>query len=48
MTDLFADGTISIYGAQENNLEDVSLAIPKHKRTLFAGLSGSGKSSLVF
>ena len=48
MTDLFADGTISIHGAQENNLKDVSLDIPKHKTTVFAGLSGSGKSSLVF
>lgn len=40
MTDLFADGTISIHGAQENNLKDVSLDIPKHKTTVFAGLSG--------
>ncbi|MHA7612441.1 ATP-binding cassette domain-containing protein [Weissella viridescens] len=48
MTDLFADGAISIHGAQENNLKDVSLDIPKHKTTVFAGLSGSGKSSLVF
>jgi len=48
MTDLFADGTISIHEAQENNLKDVSLDIPKHKTTVFAGLSGSGKSSLVF
>ena len=48
MTDLFADGTISIYGAQENNLKDVSLDIPKHKTTVFACLSGAGKCSLVF
>lgn len=48
MTDLFADGAISIRGASENNLVDVSLDIPKHQTTVFAGLSGSGKSSLVF
>lgn len=48
ITDLFADVTISIHGAQENNLKDVSLDIPKHKTTVFTGLSGSGKSSLVF
>ncbi|WP_125770904.1 ATP-binding cassette domain-containing protein [Companilactobacillus furfuricola] len=48
MTDLFADGAISIRKASENNLKDVSLDIPKHQTTVFAGLSGSGKSSLVF
>ncbi|MFB9770259.1 ATP-binding cassette domain-containing protein [Lactiplantibacillus modestisalitolerans] len=48
MTDLFAAGAISIHGAQENNLKDVNLKIPKHQTTVFAGLSGSGKSSLVF
>ncbi|WP_300558117.1 excinuclease ABC subunit UvrA [Companilactobacillus sp.] len=48
MSDLFADGAISIHGARENNLKDVSIDIPKHQTTVFAGLSGSGKSSLVF
>ncbi|CAM3201673.1 ATP-binding cassette domain-containing protein [Lactiplantibacillus plajomi] len=48
MTNLFQDGAISIHGAQENNLKNVSLDIPKHRTTVFAGLSGSGKSSLVF
>ncbi|PWF99935.1 ATP-binding cassette domain-containing protein [Levilactobacillus bambusae] len=46
--DLFSDGTISIRGARENNLKDVDLDIPKHRTTVFAGLSGAGKSSLVF
>ncbi|MET1005589.1 MAG: ATP-binding cassette domain-containing protein, partial [Propionibacteriaceae bacterium] len=35
-------------GARENNLQDVSLDIPKGKLTVFTGVSGSGKSSLVF
>lgn len=39
---------IHIVGARENNLKDVTLSIPKHKITLFTGVSGSGKSSLVF
>ena len=39
--------TIRIRGARENNLKDVSLDIPKHKITVFTGVSGSGKSSLV-
>ncbi len=38
---------ILIRGARENNLKDVSLAIPKHQITVFTGVSGSGKSSLV-
>lgn len=38
---------IIIRGAQENNLKNVSLKIPKHKITVFTGVSGSGKSSLV-
>jgi len=38
---------IIIRGARENNLKDVSLSIPKHKITVFTGVSGSGKSSLV-
>jgi len=39
---------IEIRGARENNLKDVSLDIPKQKITVFTGVSGSGKSSLVF
>src|ERR671922_347535 len=41
-------GTIQVRGARENNLRDVSLDIPKRKLTVFTGVSGSGKSSLVF
>jgi excinuclease UvrABC ATPase subunit len=39
---------IRIQGARENNLKDVSLEIPKRRLTVFTGVSGSGKSSLVF
>lgn len=39
---------IVIRGARENNLKDVSLQIPKRKITIFTGVSGSGKSSIVF
>jgi excinuclease UvrABC ATPase subunit len=39
---------IEVHGARENNLKDVSLNIPKKKITVFTGVSGSGKSSLVF
>src|SRR3954470_14142391 len=39
---------IQIKGARENNLKDVSLSIPKRKITIFTGVSGSGKSSIVF
>ncbi|GEM46399.1 ATP-binding cassette domain-containing protein [Deinococcus cellulosilyticus] len=39
---------IEIHGARENNLKNVSLRIPKEKITVFTGVSGSGKSSLVF
>ena len=38
---------IIIRGATENNLKDLSLVIPKHQITVFTGVSGSGKSSLV-
>ena len=38
---------IIIRGARENNLKNVSLEIPKHQITIFTGVSGSGKSSLV-
>lgn len=40
--------SIRVVGARENNLKNLSFAIPKHKLTVFAGVSGSGKSSLVF
>src|ERR1700691_1223620 len=39
---------IEIRGARENNLKNVSLKIPKRKLTIFTGVSGSGKSSIVF
>ena len=39
---------IKIKGARENNLKNISLSIPKHKITVFTGVSGAGKSSLVF
>lgn len=39
---------IRVHGARENNLKDVSIEIPKRRLTVFTGISGSGKSSLVF
>lgn len=39
---------IEIRGARENNLKSVSISIPKRKITIFTGVSGSGKSSIVF
>jgi excinuclease UvrABC ATPase subunit len=39
---------IRVRGARENNLADISLDIPKRRLTVFTGVSGSGKSSLVF
>jgi excinuclease UvrABC ATPase subunit len=39
---------IRVQGARVNNLKDVSVEIPKHRLTVFTGVSGSGKSSLVF
>jgi excinuclease UvrABC ATPase subunit len=39
---------IEIRGARENNLKEVTLRIPKRKITIFTGVSGSGKSSIVF
>jgi len=39
---------IRVVGARENNLRDVSIEIPKRRLTVFTGVSGSGKSSLVF
>jgi energy-coupling factor transporter ATP-binding protein EcfA2 len=40
--------TIQVRGARENNLRDISLDLPKRRLTVFTGVSGSGKSSLVF
>ncbi|MDF5751350.1 excinuclease ABC subunit UvrA [Spongiactinospora sp. TRM90649] len=40
--------SIRIVGAREHNLKDVSLTIPRNKITVFTGVSGSGKSSIVF
>ncbi|MFH9234928.1 ATP-binding cassette domain-containing protein [Streptomyces globisporus] len=39
---------IRVHGARENNLKDVSIELPKRRLTVFTGVSGSGKSSLVF
>jgi excinuclease UvrABC ATPase subunit len=46
----FADthDLIRVQGARENNLKDVSVELPKRRLTVFTGVSGSGKSSLVF
>ncbi|MFE9823271.1 ATP-binding cassette domain-containing protein [Streptomyces sp. NPDC005791] len=41
-------GLIRVHGARVNNLRDVSVEIPKRRLTVFTGVSGSGKSSLVF
>lgn len=41
-------GVIRVVGARENNLKNVSVEIPKRRLTVFTGVSGSGKSSLVF
>ncbi len=45
-----ADGhdVIRVVGARENNLKDLSVVLPKRRLTVFTGVSGSGKSSLVF
>lgn len=44
----FTPEFITITGARENNLKDVTLRIPKGRLTVFTGVSGSGKSSIVF
>ncbi|MRX44828.1 ATP-binding cassette domain-containing protein [Agromyces kandeliae] len=43
-----AHDRIRVQGARENNLKDVSVELPKRRLTVFTGVSGSGKSSLVF
>ncbi len=43
-----AHDVIRVHGARVNNLKDVSVEIPKRQLTVFTGISGSGKSSLVF
>src|SRR6476619_641446 len=39
---------IRVHGARENNLQDINVELPKRRLTVFTGVSGSGKSSLVF
>lgn len=46
--DLFASGAIEVRGAKVHNLKNIDVSIPRHKLTVVTGLSGSGKSSLVF
>ncbi|MFG1673291.1 ATP-binding cassette domain-containing protein [Micromonospora sp. NPDC049282] len=50
MTTAHADShdVIRVHGARENNLRDVDVELPKRRLTVFTGVSGSGKSSLVF
>ncbi|MGH2831288.1 MAG: hypothetical protein ACRDK2_00800, partial [Solirubrobacteraceae bacterium] len=43
-----AHDLIRVHGARVNNLKDVSVELPKRRLTVFTGVSGSGKSSLVF
>ena len=42
------DKGIVVLGAREHNLKDISVTLPRNKMTVVTGLSGSGKSSLVF
>lgn len=48
MQPTFKQGFIEIKDATQNNLQHVNLRVPKYETTVFVGLSGSGKSSLVF
>ena len=48
MTRADSHDVIRVHGARENNLKNISLEIPKRRLTVFTGISGSGKSSLVF
>ena len=48
MHDADSHDLIRVTGARENNLQDVSVELPKRRLTVFTGVSGSGKSSLVF
>ena len=48
MATTFEHGFIDIHDATQNNLQHVNLKVPKYATTVFVGLSGSGKSSLVF
>jgi excinuclease UvrABC ATPase subunit len=48
MRDADSHDLIRVHGARENNLKNVSVEIPKRRLTVFTGISGSGKSSLVF
>ncbi len=48
MHDADSHDLIRVHGARVNNLKDISIAIPKRRLTVFTGVSGSGKSSLVF
>jgi excinuclease UvrABC ATPase subunit len=48
MHDADSHDVIRVHGARENNLKDVNVELPKRRLTVFTGVSGSGKSSLVF
>jgi excinuclease ABC subunit A len=48
MQDNFDNDFITVRGAKQHNLKNVSIKIPKNKLVVFTGVSGSGKSSLAF